>query len=136
LATEAFFTSSAGELKLTDTGDIHRDLLNQVTRFVKMMVDTPAGPALRGIIAAAQSDETVRQAFVEHYVSPRSQHGGAALRRAQQRGQITPDVNVRIVIDQIWGACYYRLMTTPEEVDERYVRVLLEQTLGGVAVFA
>jgi len=131
LAAEAFFTASEPELELVDTGDVRADLRAQLGAFADLMLRSPAGPALRGLIAAAQSDDAVLAALQEHYVRPRRRIGGAALERAQQRGQLAAGVDVQVVVDQIWGACYYRLLTEPDTVTTGYLDALVSQALRG-----
>ncbi|MEY2848583.1 MAG: hypothetical protein RI885_1248 [Actinomycetota bacterium] len=131
LAAEAFFRGSEDRLELSDSGDIAADLLKQSEQFFVLMTQTPAGAVLRGLIAAAQSDPEVRSAFVEGFVRPRRRIGGAALERAQGRGQLSSDVDVQVVIDQIWGAFYWRLLTEPDSVDEPYLDALVAQALRG-----
>jgi hypothetical protein len=54
------------------------------------------------------------------------------LERAQARGQLRDDADVQVLIDQIWGACYYRLLTEDETVTPEYADRLVEQALSGV----
>jgi Tetracyclin repressor-like, C-terminal domain len=131
LAAEAFFLGSEESLEPTDSGDIGKDLREQLEQFVALMTQTPAGSVLRGLIAAAQSDAGVRSAFAEGFVRPRRRIGGKALERAQERGQLHTEVEVQVVVDQIWGACYWRLLTEPDQVDERYLDALVTQALRG-----
>jgi AcrR family transcriptional regulator len=132
IAVDAYFDRSAPTLVMPDTGDIEADLKAQVRRFVELMTETNAGRAVRGLIAAAQWDDAVRVAFAERYVQPRRQHGAEALERAQSRGQVREGVDVQILIDQIWGACYYRLLTEDRTVTFEYADRLVEQALRGV----
>ena len=133
IAVEGYFAVSAPQLELSDSGDIATDLRAQLGQFVDLMTRSVAGPAVRGLIAAAQSDDDVRLAFVVHYVHPRREIGGAALRRAQSRGQLSTKIDVQVLIDQLWGACYYRLMTEPDLVTATYLDALVDQALNGVA---
>lgn len=130
LAVEAFFVDSDDRLGLPDSGDLARDIRTQLDGFVHLMTATPAGRAVRGLIAAAQHDDEVRRAFVDHYVRPRREVGGSALSRAQRRGQLDAGVDVQVLVDQVWGACYYRLLTEPERVTPDYLDTLVAQAPG------
>jgi AcrR family transcriptional regulator len=136
LAAEAFFQGSEASLQLSDSGDIGADLRGQFQEFVHLMTQTPAGSVLRGLVAAAQSDPEVLAAFAEGFVRPRRRIGGAALERAQARGQLRTDVDVQVVIDQIWGSCYWRMLTEPDKVNADYLDALLNQALRGAGYSA
>jgi AcrR family transcriptional regulator len=133
IAVEGYFAVSAPQLELADSGDIAADLRAQLGEFVELMTRSTAGPAVRGLIASAQADDDVRRAFVQYYVRPRREIGGAGLRRAQARGQLSTRIDVQVLIDQIWGACYYRLLTEPELVTATYLDALVDQALRGAA---
>ncbi len=131
LAAEAFFRGSAPALDLADSGDLDADLREQFRQFVVLMTRMPAGAVLRGLVAASQSDSEVRAAFAEGFVRPRRRIGGAAIERAKERGQLRADADAQVVVDQIWGACYWRLLTEPDEVDATYLEALVTQALRG-----
>ena len=133
MAVDAYFESSAESLAMPDTGNLEADLKEQLHRFVELMIDTDAGRAVRGLFAAAQVDPTVRAAFADRFVRPRRDIGGQALTRAQRRGEIRGDVEVQVLVDQLWGACYFRLLTGTEPVTTAYTDHLVENALRGVA---
>lgn len=136
MAAEAYFLRSEADLVMPDTGDLEADLVTQVRGFIRLVTSPGPGRAVRGIIAAAQTDESVRVAFLERYVRPRRQVAADAFARAQQRGQLRPDVDFLALIDQIWGACYYRLLTEPEAVTPELGETLVRQALHGTAAVA
>jgi AcrR family transcriptional regulator len=133
MAAEAYFLRSESDLTMPDTGDLEADLVTQVHGFIRLVTAPGPGRAVRGILAAAQTDESVRVAFLERYVRPRRQVAVDAFTRAQQRGQMRKDVDFIALIDQIWGACYYRLLVEPETVTPELGETLVRQALHGTA---
>lgn len=131
LASDAFFERSAADLALDYSGDIARDLREQLARFVRVMTETDAGRAIRGLIAAAQHDDAVRRGFADRYVAPRRAHGARAIEAARAAGELHSETEPQLLIDQLWGACHYRLLTDLEPVDREYTDRLVEQVLRG-----
>lgn len=56
-----------------------------------------------------------------------------ALRRARDRGQIADDVDLTSLVDQLWGACYHRLLVPDEPLTTDLVRHLVRTVLHGAA---
>jgi AcrR family transcriptional regulator len=134
IAADAYFHRSAPDLEMPYTGDIESDLKTQLRHFVDLLTRTDAGRAIRGLIAAAQWDDAVREGFAERYVRPRRAYGAAVLEEARQRGELRVDVDSQVLIDQLWGACYYRLLTEVDPVTPEYTDRLVDQALRGAAV--
>jgi AcrR family transcriptional regulator len=133
LAAEAYLDRSGPALELPDSGDFAADLHDQMQRFIALIRSEEAGRAIRGILSAAQRDESAREAYLHGYVHPRRRLTEEAFRRAQVRGQIRDDVDFSAFIDQLWGAPYYRLMVEPESLTPAYGAALVDQALRGVA---
>jgi AcrR family transcriptional regulator len=132
LAAEAYFAGVEHDLEFGDTGDIERDLRAQLRSFAKV-TSSPAGRALRELIGAAQGDPALLHAFAAAYSQPRRQAAVVAMRAAQQRGQLRADAPLEVLVDQLWGACYHRLLLFGEPIDDRLIDQLLDNVLRGAA---
>ncbi|MFF4763299.1 TetR/AcrR family transcriptional regulator [Streptomyces sp. NPDC001292] len=132
LALDGYFTAVENTLAFPDTGDIEADLLTQLRAFVHLTADTPAGRIVTELVGAAQTDPDLATAFREHYSGPRRRLAVDVLQRAQQRGQLRADVDPRIVVDQLWGACYHRLLIPDEPVTEEFVAGLISNLMHGL----
>jgi AcrR family transcriptional regulator len=131
IAADAYFHRSAPDLEMPYTGDIESDLKTQLGHFIELLTTTDAGRAVRGLIAAAQWDDAVREGFAERYVRPRRAYGAAVIEQARQHGELRADVDTQVLIDQLWGACYYRLLTETDPVTTEYTDRLVDQALRG-----
>ena len=49
---------------------------------------------------------------------------------AQQRGQLAADKDPSVLLDQIWGACYFRYMFFGEPLDTDYADALIDNLFG------
>ncbi|MFH8387695.1 TetR/AcrR family transcriptional regulator [Kitasatospora sp. NPDC018058] len=132
LALDGYFTAVQNTLAFPDTGDIEADLLNQLRAFVHLTVETPAGRIVAELVGQAQTDPDLAAAFREHYSGPRRRLAVEVLERAQRRGQLRSDVDPRIVVDQLWGACYHRLLIPDEPVTEEFTAGLVTNLMRGL----
>lgn len=139
LAAEAYFSTSEPLLEFPDTGDIERDLRTQLRAFVDLLTgeNTPNAPdgrvgrAVAGLIGAAQTDEALARAWSSTYARPRRALAVAALERARDRGQIRKDLELTIMVDQLWGACYHRLLVPDEPLDRDFADALVNNAMLG-----
>jgi AcrR family transcriptional regulator len=134
LAAEAYFTESEAALSFHDTGDIRADLIAQLEAFVRWLLDDGAAAPVSQLIGAAQADPDVARAWAQEYARPRRDLACDRLRAAQRDGQISPDADVEIVVDQLWGAVYHRLLVLKTPFDVALVARIVDQALRGIGV--
>jgi AcrR family transcriptional regulator len=134
LAAEAYFARSEQVLEFPDTGDIRADLTQQLTAFVRLLTQDGGGPIIAALIGAAQSDSELASAFSRGYSQPRRALAVEALERARDRGQLRDDLDLGILVDQLWGACYHRLLIPDAPLDEAFAVALVTNALDGAAV--
>jgi AcrR family transcriptional regulator len=132
LALEAYFETVRGTLAFPDSGDIGADLTEQLRAFVHLVTGTSAGRVLAELIGAAQTDPELAAAYRELYSAPRRALAVEALERARDRGQLRPDTDPEAVVDQLWGACYHRLLIPDQPLDETFTDTLVRQLLRGL----
>ena len=132
LAAEAFFVQSEPALAFPDTGDVRHDLTVQLTAFVDLLAEEGTGRSVADLIGAAQSDPELMEAWSTRYTRPRRALAVSALERARERGQVRDDVDVVSVVDQLWGAVYYRLLVPDETIDAALAETLVANVLGGI----
>jgi AcrR family transcriptional regulator len=133
LAAEAYFAQSKPVLEFSDTGDVLADLISQLTAFVRWLNRDGAATPVSELIGAAQLDPQLALAWAEQYGRPRRELARVRLRTAQQQGQLREDADLDVIVDQLWGACYHRLLVLKVPVDESLVPRLVDQALFGAA---
>jgi AcrR family transcriptional regulator len=133
LAAEAYFARSAPVLDFPNTGDLRADLISQLTSFVRWISSDGASGPVTEIIGAAQLDPELGRAWSESYGLPRRELARTRLRSAQQSGQLRADANIDVIVDQLWGACYHRLLVLKVSLDESVVVPMVDQALYGAA---
>jgi AcrR family transcriptional regulator len=132
LALDGYFHAVKATLAFDDTGDIRADILNQLRAFGLVMTGTIGGRVLLELIGQAQTDSDLSAALRVHYSSERRRLAGERLRAAQEAGQIRPDLDVQVMIDQLWGAVYNRLLVPDLPVDEAFLSALVTNLMDGV----
>jgi AcrR family transcriptional regulator len=133
LALDGYFHAVEDTLAFPDTGDIRADLISQLRAFGKIMTTTPGGRVLTELIGQSQTDEDLAVSFRRLYSSHRRRLAGERLERAQELGQIRPEVDVQIIVDQLWGAVYHRLLIPDEPVTDHFLNGLVSNLLDGVS---
>ncbi len=133
LALDGYFTRVEPALAFPDTGDIESDLRTQLHAFVHVIRDGPAGKVIAELIGQAQTDQELKAAYLQRYSSPRRALAVAAMERAKHRGQLRKHVDTEVVVDQLWGACYHRLLIPDQPLNEQFVDTLVDQLFGGIA---
>ncbi|MEV4220463.1 TetR/AcrR family transcriptional regulator C-terminal ligand-binding domain-containing protein [Nonomuraea sp. NPDC049725] len=133
LAAEAYFTHSRRTLDFPDTGDVRADLITQLGAFVRWLKDEGAEKPVSELVGAAQMDASLARAWSESYALPRRELARERLRIAQRDGQLRGDADLDVIVDQLWGACYHRLLVLRVPFDESIVERLVDHALYGAA---
>ncbi|MFH9705905.1 TetR/AcrR family transcriptional regulator C-terminal ligand-binding domain-containing protein [Streptomyces luteogriseus] len=132
LALDGYFHAVEETLAFEDTGDIRADLTRQLRAFAHIMTGTPAGRVVTELIGQSQTDEDLATAFRSLYSSERRRLAGERLLRAKEQGQIRDDVDVQILVDQLWGAVYHRMLVPDEPVTDDFVVALVSNLIDGI----
>jgi AcrR family transcriptional regulator len=134
LALEAYFATTEQTLAFPDTGDIEQDLLTQLQSFVGLLTGRDGGPVIAELIGAAQTDPDLAAALSKSYVRPRRQLAVDRLAIARDQGQIRPDADLEVIVDQLWGACYHRLLLpVPDQpLTTAFASALVRNLMDGI----
>ena len=97
-----------------------------------LLRDTGAGRVIAEFIGHAQTDPALVAAYRKHYSGPWRALAVQALTRAQQRGQLRPDVDPEVVIDQLWGAGCHRLLLRDQPLTDDFARALVHNLMVGL----
>jgi len=104
-----------------------------VDRSARALAD-PRSIALLRQVTALPPDSPVRQTYWDLLVAPRRAVLDRMITDARSRGELTLDVDLDLLQDQLAGALLYRALVHPEVMDEaearRYVAALVTALLG------
>ncbi|WP_062645774.1 TetR/AcrR family transcriptional regulator [Streptomyces maremycinicus] len=132
LALDGYFHAVESVLAFPDSDDIEADLTAQLRAFVRILTETPAGRVIAELIGQAQTDPELSAALLERYSGPRRELAVRRMRRAQAHGQLRADVDPEVLVDQLWGACYHRLLMPSLPLTQDFAASLVANLLPGV----
>src|ERR1035437_3184667 len=89
------------------TGHMHR--------FTKVLMGRN-GRILAAVIAGAQDDEEVAEAFLAHWLKPRRAVSRRILGEYQTEGQLPKDYDIEAVLDAMYGPLHFVLMARHEKL--------------------
>ena len=120
-----------------DTGDLCRDLIEfAVSMAASLHQYRTAGgsdgvsPGLAGELVAAAARHPDIGELIRTLHARRHATALARLQRARERGEIRPDIDDAILIDQISGPIYYRALITGAATDRSYAERLVRAVLA------
>jgi AcrR family transcriptional regulator len=128
---EALNDRAASTADFPDTGDLRTDLQTQMAG-VAGLLGSPQFAPYTSLIAAAQDDPDVAKSFLEGIIEPRVRACRERLRRAQQQGQLRPDVDLDDVVELLYAPLYYRVLLHTRPITARQVDEILRLAFGGL----
>jgi AcrR family transcriptional regulator len=132
LALDAIYDAWAGVPPPRDTGSLRADLLSLLRPWARLAASRPYGRVIAALLTEAQSDPAFAAAYRERFVQPRREQGREILRRAMERGEIPAGTNVELTLDLLYGPMYHRLLHGHAPLNDRFVRDVIDLTLGGI----
>jgi AcrR family transcriptional regulator len=132
LALDAFLAAFDGHQAPPDTGTFSGDLRMAFGRWVEAVAGTSAGVMLVGLIAELQQDRNLAAKWQDQVVAPLRAQFSIMLDQAISRGEISVDTDSSVVLDLVFGACYYRLLHGHRPLNEQFVNQVVEVVARGV----
>ncbi len=133
LAIDAYFHRYRETIVFEESGDVATDLLGQLEALI-IAFRGPAGRLMAELIGQSQTDAALAEQLRERWVAPRREVSSGVLRRAIERGQVRPDIDIETVMDQLYAPIYYRLAMGHQPLDAGLSRRLVDGILVGVGV--
>jgi AcrR family transcriptional regulator len=131
VAIDAYFHRYSDSIAFSDSGDVVTDLTSQILLVVRAFRGR-AGEVMAELLGHAQGDPVLAEMWRERWLQPRRDATTMVLRRAIDRGQIRRDVSLAILMDELYGPVYYRLLARHEPLSDAFARELVANTLRGV----
>jgi AcrR family transcriptional regulator len=131
VAVDAYFHRHQETYSFDDTGDVARDLTTQLRLLIRAFRGR-AGEVMAELIGQAQTDPVLAETLRSGWLQPRREATAAVLRRAIDRSQIRPDVDIPTVMDALYAPLYWRLLMRHQPLDDDLADELVRNTLEGV----
>jgi AcrR family transcriptional regulator len=132
LALDAFYASVAPAIDTSQTGNPEADLVTQVSSIIHLFRNTAAGPVFAGLIAEAQHDPDLAVSLRERWLEPRRRQGAKILEAGRASGEFRPDFDSTLILDQIYGAIYIRMLIGHAPLVQEMAQELVRNLLSGI----
>ncbi|HEY2443204.1 MAG TPA: TetR-like C-terminal domain-containing protein [Streptosporangiaceae bacterium] len=133
VALDGFLDRVSGTLAIPEGLTAPAALTWQVDALVRLFRDTTAGPLMRALVGAAQSDPDVARSLRERWLAPRRAVTLDILRSGMQRGEIRADIDVEAVMDALFAPVYHRLFFGHGPLGDELAPTLVRQLLTGIS---
>lgn len=129
---EAYAAKATQDVPTPDTGSAREDLYQILRQLFAVLTTTTAGTAVTGLIAEAQIDPNLAEAFREQFIRCRRAATHTILVRGIVRGELRPNLNLELVIDAIYGPVWYRLLLKHAPLDDTFAEELVNFLIAGL----
>ncbi len=105
------------------------EALHAVARRIAVILDSPAGAAMRAVKCEAVTDSDLARAIDDRFQAPRRAALLALLQRGVARGEVRPGAATELVADVLPAILTQRLILQGEPVTEAILCAIVEQVL-------
>jgi len=120
-------------MDVPDTGDVRADLTTVVRHMHGLIQNTKAGRALPRMAGELARGSPLGHAYMRTVLAPRLEAVGAALQRAEVRGDLRSDLDVEIAVASIVGPMMFLALTGRiANLDEELASRLVDQAITGM----
>lgn len=109
-----------------DGEDFHQHLFKCLKGGSRFLFNSAITPLLLGALADCNNDPQQLSRLDAAFFSKLQTIGLRDLASAVANGQLTANVNPEILLDQLWGPLYYRVLLSNKPVDDDYLLGLLD----------
>jgi AcrR family transcriptional regulator len=133
LTMEAFLRAVAPTIAFPATASARDDIAAQIHKVAKAYRGRP-GRIVREMIGLGQFDPETMRSFVEGYLEPRRSTAKAALQRGIAQHRFRDTIDLDIVVDELYGPIFHRLLTGHAEIDARFIDAHVKLVLNSISV--
>jgi hypothetical protein len=130
---EACAAMVAREVPLPDKGSFvenFRDYLDHICAFFTTQLSKPA---IAGLLAEAQCNPELAQAFQERLLMQRRTVLRTILEGGVAHGELRSGVDLDVIMDMVHGAIWYRTLLLKAPLDVAFIQSLIAQVMAGCA---
>jgi len=111
-----------------DTGSLRGDMLAMACRTGGLIDDVPLS-VFAGLMSAMHHDPELMAAVHERFLGPRVELATRVLDRARRRGEIGPDVDIRLLATILPAMVLYRRLVAGERIDAEFVARIIDEVV-------
>ena len=129
---DAFRRVVGRDLGYPNSGDFAADLRGQLTAVVRIFADPFTGRVLAEVIADAQHDPLVAEAFLGRVFGPNRAAARQRFQLAQEQGQLRQDLDLDAAIDLTFSPIWFRLLLHTGPLTPSYADTIVALALEGL----
>ena len=133
LVMEAFMAQPGLQNILPTTPSADEALKVQLEKLIRQLRGQN-GRIVANIIAEAQAEPEALRLLNENFLDERVNNLRNHLQSGKAEGLFNPQLDTEMAIDQLLGPVFYRLMTNPESLDDRFTGHYPEQVVNTLKV--
>jgi len=103
----------------------------QMRRLIRIF-RSDRGKIVAALLAGGQSDEELIEAFRERFLWPRRRQAYQTLQRGIDRGELSADSDLDLILDALYGPIYMRFLIRHAKLDESFADEICGLVLKGV----
>jgi AcrR family transcriptional regulator len=126
-----FHERLAGEPTATKARTAEAAIRERVRRLVAEL-NGLFGKVMAELIAEGQSNPAVLRELYERHIGPRRAAALLDIERGKANGEIVRDADAELLLEEIFGAIYYRMLLRPAPLTEDYGDRVVHQVLRGL----
>ncbi len=130
---EAFLSYISPEIKFPSVSQMSAcESIRRQMQAIARAFGGPHGDLLRALMAEAQFDRELAQAFVTDWILPRRELATAVLRAGIASGELPGDIDVNVAVDALYGGLYYRFLIPYAPLSPEFAGQLADAVLKGL----
>lgn len=118
--------------EVPDTGSLRGDVSFFLVKTLELLRRPLVTRILPDLHAEMRRTPALASAVRTRVQRERRSKGEALLRRAMDRGELSPSLDLDLALDLLGGLLYWRLIVTGQSTPEGYIEQLTALTLGGL----
>ncbi|WP_458687011.1 TetR/AcrR family transcriptional regulator [Nocardia tengchongensis] len=130
LLLDALTERSALHVPTPDSGSARTDLLAVIDSTFRGAQSDSTAPALRTLVREAAHDPHLAE-LLETFTAQRRQAVRAVLERGRDRGELSDDADLDLMVDQFYGVFWYRFLLGHAPLDTAVAERLTDSILAG-----
>ncbi|WP_214408794.1 TetR/AcrR family transcriptional regulator [Sphaerisporangium fuscum] len=118
--------------ELPDTGDLEADLKTVLRATVDELNDPRYSEPMRALAVEILLDPSLAEDYTERLDKPIKELKRRRLRKAQQAGQLAPEVDLDVAVDMLWGPLRSRWLHREGPLTAEFADMVVEAALNGL----
>jgi len=116
-----------------DTGSLRGDITIALQNLRRLLEDPVFGAAKRMLVADALRNEELAEMHADLVRTRRARHT-VIFRRAMDRGELRPDVDIEFLLDAMSAPFFYRVIIMHRPVDDAYIDEVVRSFMAAYGV--